>query len=401
MASWPYDGTVRYAELLASGWRPTPLNEFIFKVETRCNLNCDYCYVYNLGDESWKTAPRFMEPVVVERAAARVREHAMAHGLSRVGVSLHGGEPLLRGARPITEFVELMRARLAPVEVEFSMQTNATLATETVAVELGRLGIKLGISIDGDEFANRHRVDLGGKSSYLRTKSGIQVLAGVDGLVQGALAVIDIESDPVGVYRAVADLGFTSVDFLLPHGTWNSLPPGKSADRGVFAAAPYADWLIRIYDHWAGAEQRMQVRIFEDLINLLIGGLASFEALGLAPASLAVIEADGAIELVDHIGIAYGGAETTGANVIDHSLDDVLAHPGIISRQIGLAALSDECLACPVREICGAGLITHRWDDVHGFKNKTVYCADLYKLIAHIRADLLRRATPRTGSLVP
>ncbi len=31
-----------------------PINEFIIKISSRCNLNCSYCYEYNLGDDSWK-----------------------------------------------------------------------------------------------------------------------------------------------------------------------------------------------------------------------------------------------------------------------------------------------------------------------------------------------------------
>jgi uncharacterized protein len=392
VALWPYDGTLNFDALVASGWSPSPLNEFIFKVETRCNLNCTYCYVYNLGDESWRSAPAFMDINIARVAALRIHEHAMQHGLPRVGVSLHGGEPLMRGVKPITEFVEVMRENLASVEVEFSMQTNGTLVRESIAEELLRLGIRVGVSIDGNKFANRHRVDLRGRSSFDRTVRGIQVLARHDGLVQGALAVVDIEADPIAVYRAIELLGFSSVDFLLPHGTWEARPAQKTADQSIHSPAPYARWLATIYDVWACNPDRMQVRIFDDIIHLLLGGTFSFESLGLAPAQLAVIEADGAIELVDHIGIAFAGAEATGASVLTHSFDDVLRHPGVMSRQIGEAALVEECHECPMLQICGGGLITHRWDSLHGFRNKTVYCSDMFALISHIRDDLIERA---------
>ena len=396
---WPYDGTLQFGALVASGWAPSPLNEFIFKVETRCNLSCDYCYVYNLGDESWKNAPKFMDVEIARAAGSRIREHALHHDLSRVGVSLHGGEPLMRGWRPITEFVTVMREVLAPIEVEFSMQTNATLVTRSIAEELLRLGIRVGVSIDGDELANRHRVDLRGRSSFAKTLKGIETLGEYEGLIQGALAVVNLESDPLAVYRAIEGLGFSSVDFLLPHGTWDARPPKKTAERSIHALAPYADWLIKIYEHWANDDGRMQVRIFDDIVHLLLGGQFSYESLGLAPAQLAVIEADGSIELVDHIGIAYSGAEVTGASVLNNSLDEVLQHPGVMSRQIGAAALVDECQACPMLKICGGGLITHRWDSERGFRNTTVYCADMYALISHIRDDLVERSRAPIASL--
>ena len=37
-----------------------PINEFIIKIASRCNLNCTYCYEYNQGDDSWKRASKFM-----------------------------------------------------------------------------------------------------------------------------------------------------------------------------------------------------------------------------------------------------------------------------------------------------------------------------------------------------
>ena len=34
-----------------------PINEFVIKVASRCNLDCDYCYEYNTGDNTWKSMP--------------------------------------------------------------------------------------------------------------------------------------------------------------------------------------------------------------------------------------------------------------------------------------------------------------------------------------------------------
>lgn len=396
---WPYDGQCDLPGLQRTGWRPTPLNEFIFKVETRCNLNCEYCYVYNLGDESWHDQPAWMADAVVEAAAERIRAHALAHALPGVLISLHGGEPLLRGVRPVTAFLKTVRRRLAPVAAAFSMQTNATLIDERVAAELAELDVGVGVSIDGDFWANRRRLDVHGRSSFERCVNGIQCLRAHDGLLQGALCVIDLDNDPVSVFGTIVDLGFTSVDFLLPHGSWVQRPAGKGEPKeaGTSAAAPYADWLLRIFDVWTQQKQPLRVRIFDDVIHLLLGGTFSFESLGLAPSQLVVIEADGSIELVDHIGISYEGAERTGLSVFSNSLDDALAHPGVVCRQIGEAALCASCRVCDQRAVCGGGLITHRFDVEGAFRNPSVYCSDLYRLIAAIRVEL----SARIAALLP
>ena len=51
----------------------------------------------------------------------------------------------------------------------------------------------------------------------------------------------------------------------------------------------------------------------------------------------------------------------------------------------GAAALAAECLDCPVMEICGGGLYPHRYRQGSGFRNPSVYCADLLQLITHVR----------------
>ena len=37
------------------------IDSYVVKVASRCNLDCTYCYEYNLGDDTWKHQPRFME----------------------------------------------------------------------------------------------------------------------------------------------------------------------------------------------------------------------------------------------------------------------------------------------------------------------------------------------------
>jgi uncharacterized protein len=85
---------------------PVPVTSYIVKVASGCNLDCGYCYEYNMGDDSWRRMPRFMESAVVERLADRIAEHAAEHGIREIYVNLHGGEPLLYG-------IERTRARVA------------------------------------------------------------------------------------------------------------------------------------------------------------------------------------------------------------------------------------------------------------------------------------------------
>src|ERR1700743_2355982 len=109
---WP--STLDVESLLADGWHPVPFDEFIVKIHSRCDLSCNYCYMYEMADQSWRDQPRRMSYDIPARTAERVGEHARAHPLSRVAITLHGGEPLLAGAGFIEHLVTLVRQQAGP-----------------------------------------------------------------------------------------------------------------------------------------------------------------------------------------------------------------------------------------------------------------------------------------------
>jgi uncharacterized protein len=120
-------------------------------------------------------------------------------------------------------------------------------------------------------------------------------------------------------------------------------------------------------------------------MHLLLGGTAHSEAVGLSPARMVVIETDGSIEQADALKVAFEGAAATGLDVARDPFDAALQLPAVAARQIGEAALSAQCQACPVRRVCGGGLYAHRYRAGTGFANPSVYCPDLMALIGHIR----------------
>ncbi|MBO0800044.1 MAG: 4Fe-4S cluster-binding domain-containing protein, partial [Blastocatellia bacterium] len=92
---WP--ASLDVSALRDQGWYPLPFREFIVKVHSRCDLACDYCYMYEMADQSWRDQPRAMPVEIAEATARRIGEHASTHGLRDVTLILHGGEPLLAG----------------------------------------------------------------------------------------------------------------------------------------------------------------------------------------------------------------------------------------------------------------------------------------------------------------
>ncbi len=88
----------------------------------------------------------------------------------------------------------------------------------------------MGISLDGDRAGNdMHRRFADGRSSYDGVIHAINLLRRPEyrEIYAGLLCTIDLRADPVASYHALAALEPPAVDFLLPHATWDSPPPGK------------------------------------------------------------------------------------------------------------------------------------------------------------------------------
>jgi uncharacterized protein len=395
-AGWPYDD-LDVAALLAEGWRPTPFQEVIVKVHQRCNLACTYCYVYTHTDQTWRDRPAVMPAEVFTAMAQRLGRHVRTHGLRRVRVVLHGGEPMLLGAARLGRLATELRAAVPEsCELRIGMQTNGVLLGEPALRELRRHGITVAVSVDGiAEDHDRHRVTRAGKGTFAAVSKALELLGRPEhrGGFGGLLCTVSPDTDPVACYQRLRAFNPPAIDFLLPHANWGA-PPDLPA-----GSAGYGAWLIGAFDAWYDDPDPVPVRLFESVVDLTIGGASRSEQVGLSPAALLVVESDGTIEQIDALKSAYPGACATGLHVERDDFDAALSHPGVVARQIGLAALGEQCTACPVRQICGGGHYAHRYRPGAGFRNPSVYCADLLLFIEHVRGRVFADAKALTGAV--
>jgi uncharacterized protein len=390
LARWPLLD-LDVAAMRRAGHLPVPFRQFIMKVHSRCNLSCSYCYVYEMADQAWRGLPRRMSPAIFRKAADRIEEHVRRHDLSSVDVILHGGEPLLVSAQGLTELADSLRSRIS-AQVNIVVQTNGTLLDRAMLQTLKNLDIRVGVSLDGDaEATGRHRRYPSGRNSFDSVADGLELLGSAEfrDLYSGILCTVDLRNDPVSTYQALLKFGPPALDLLLPHAHWSSPPE-----------AGYATWLIAVFERWYSAPvQETSIRLFAELIQLILGGPAAVEGLGLQPATLVVVDTDGSIRQLDSLSSTYPGASDTGLHVLTHSFDAALDHPTTVARQIGADALSPQCQACPIRDICGGGLYPHRYREGDGFRNPSVYCAELLQLITHVServaADVSTALSPR------
>jgi uncharacterized protein len=363
-----------------------PITSFLVKVASRCNLNCDYCYVFNHADQSWKSMPPLMSEkdrkIVAERIGSYTKNHKIPHSL----VAFHGGEPLLMKASKIVETAQWIREAVSEDTImDFSLQTNGVLLTDDILKQFSDANIGVSLSLDGPKLAtDLHRVTHKGKSSYEGVMSGYQKLINYPNIFMGVIAVIDPRVKPRELLSFFNELNPPKVDFLLPDANYKAPPFLRDKDPDI-----YLNWILEAFDLWLDEYPNLKIRLFDTLLQTVIGSQSGTDFFGFGNVTMLTIETDGAFHDLDVLKITTEGYSSLGLNIRDHTIDEA-ANSSNIERHnqlLSLEGVSAKCKACPVFQICGAGSVPHRYNE-NGFDNPTVYCREMFGLITHAQKRL-------------
>ncbi len=359
----------------------------VLKVASRCNLNCSYCYMYNLGDSTYKNQPKVMSDEVVEAILHKTKKHCDETGIKEFVFIFHGGEPLLCGRDFFQKFVDKAYEILLPsVFPFFTVQTNGVLIDKEWADFLEENNIQACCSIDGyKEVNDQFRVYHNNKGSFDDILKGISFLREKNPEERlNVLSVTNIEADPRKLLQFFSDNKF-DFDLLLMDANYDKLPPGKSS----FADTSYGTWLCEVFDLWYDEYQEVTIRMFMNIIFMLLGRNNSTDAYGKGENGVLVIETDGSIEAVDVLKICGDGFTKNDLNITRNDFSEALQVDLIDQYVNANNELPESCANCSLGEVCAGGYLPHRYSEKNGFDNPSIYCHDLAKLIIHIRNRLV------------
>lgn len=166
----------------------------------------------------------------MDQFARRLGEHTRSHDLDLVDVVFHASEPLLVGADFIDYAARTIRRAVSHgTVVRLSVQTNGVMLDERILPTLLAHDIHVSVSLDGGA-QDRHR-------RYQRYAHLFVTL----------LCTIDIRNDPIEVYEALAAAAPPGIDFLLPHGNWDTPPPQRATDpTETWYDAPVREVRVRL-----------------------------------------------------------------------------------------------------------------------------------------------------------
>jgi uncharacterized protein len=354
---------------------------FVVKVVSHCNLNCSYCYMYNLRDKTYLDQPRSMSTEVTGAMIRRIRSHASRHSVPYVHIILHGGEPLLMGRAPLESWVLQVRRGLSAFNPLFSLQSNGVLIDDAWIETLADLQVSVGISVDGPaNFHDRYRVNHSGKGSYAEVVAAIRRLQehprGHD-IFSSVMAVVNPDLPPRELFEFWQFLDVDNFDISLPHAN-HAFPPRPGT-------LSYGQWMIEFFDLWFDQNRAdRHVRYFENILRMLFGYPISTDNIGGKPVDVVVVETDGGIEPTDAFKSCANGLTKLGMNVRANEFDELYSIAMINTLQAGAPKLCQTCQSCSLKNVCGGGYMPHRYDMRGSFDNPSVYCEDLKALISHM-----------------
>lgn len=383
--------------------------EVIIKIQETCNLNCKYCYMYNLGNNLHQLVPPSMPMKTCENIAELVGNGLRDNRHRRVNVILHGGEPMLMPAKRFRERMRAITAEISNVagsqslaQVGFSLQTNGTLVTDEWLDCLHDFGIRASVTIDGPkEFHDQVRIDKAGRGSYDQMMDGVRKLleAGKAGYIKniGGLMVINPDMSGAAAFlHMVEEVGIDNFDFLLPICNWETATAQNVEGVTEFLTDAFRAWTS--YDR-----APVRVRIFDSAIKALLRQVAPSDPISAFKKDddstldiggfFVVLESDGSIMPDESLRETYSDRFCDlKIGEMERTFESILSAEPFQNMMQDHYAISTECAGCTLRLACRSGArlgrLGMRYSQEHSFSRKSVYC-ETFKEIFILSARLL------------
>lgn len=364
------------------------INTFFVRISSDCNLNCEYCYVFNHVDKISHYLPNLMSFDTINLLIERLKEYQSKYNLDEMLLVFHGGEPLLMGHNRFSEVLKLISSELSDiVKLGFSVQTNGSLLTKQYATLFKEFNVSVSVSIDGPKkYHDIYRIDKKGIGSWERVIKGIKEIQKYPELFSGTISVINPQVPPRKLFEFFQESEILITDLLLPDANYDRIPKHKDSEVDI-----YIDWLVEAFDVWFAEYQNITVRVFENVLESVSGLDISSDVFGGGELSYLTIETDGSYHTSDILKTTYEGASKTNLHLSSSSIEDVMNSSSFIEYNFLLEEknLPEQCRTCDEIKHCKGGCLPHRFSSDNKFDNPSIYCNEMKLLIRHARVRLI------------
>ena len=370
--------------------------EIILKVCERCNINCTYCYVFNLGNEISTNSKPIISQQIIKDLKKFFERASQEYDIETIQVDFHGGEPLLIGKKRFENAChELVSGNYNGARFDIACQTNAILIDNEWIDIFSKYNISVGISIDGPKHINdKHRLDKKGRSTYEGTVNGLMMLQEAwraKRLIDepGILCVANPSVSGAEIYRHFVDvLKCKKFDFLLPDESHDTC---KNPDG-------LADFYCSAIDEFfSDADRDIYVRYFHTHIQSMLSPKFN-PVMGVSKSkedTLAfTVGSDGQFYVDDTLRATNDLIFTPIGNVDSLSLSEALSSWQMKKYISVNNQLPEVCTHCIWKKICGGGRHIQRYSKTDDFNRETVFCPSIRKIMSRAASHLLAAGIP-------
>ncbi|WP_410015788.1 cyclophane-forming radical SAM/SPASM peptide maturase XyeB [Sodalis sp. C49] len=365
--------------------------EIILKVSERCNINCTYCYVFNLGNDIAINSRPIISADIIKDLTGFLERASHEYDIETIQIDFHGGEPLMMGKEKFDSACRVfLSGNYKKSRLHLACQTNAILIDEEWIDIFSNNNISVGVSIDGPKHINdKHRLDRKGRSTYEGTVKGLVMLqdawqAGRLIDEPGILCVANSLVNGAEIYRHFVDvLHCKKIDFLIPDETHDTCkdPEGLS---DFYCSA--------IDEFFSDADSNVYVRFFythiQSMLNLDLSpvlGLRNPESDTLA----FTVGSEGELYVDDTLRATNDPIFTSIGNIRDLSLSEAISSWQMQKYMAVNDNLPLVCTDCIWQKICGGGRHIQRYSKADDFNRETVFCPSIRKIMSRAASHLL------------
>lgn len=325
------------------------LSIMIKPASSMCNLRCKYCFYHSLANSRESFCFGKMSDSVADAVIKKALEFADGDSIY---FAFQGGEPLFAGKAWFARFVqEVKRLNKKNSKIYYALQTNGTLIDDEWAEFFAANGFLLGVSLDGDQTANRYRLDADLNYTFPKVRDALEILKARNVDFNILTVATGWTADHIeDVYRYFTSQGFKYLQFipcLRPFGD-------KTESDLYMSVGQYADFLIKCFNLYVKDYVRGEytsVRVFDNLVNLYLGNDA--EQCGMCGhcSHQFVVESNGNVYPCDF----YCLDEWLLGNVTESDFN-ALAHTDKAIEFIKESfKLPDKCKTCAYYALCRGG----------------------------------------------
>lgn len=314
-----------------------------------CNLRCRYCFYAEVSESRAIRSSGIMDQDTANKIIENIFS-SLAPG-DAVSIVFQGGEPTLAGLHFFQSFVsEVSRVRKS-VQINYAIQTNGMLLDDEWCAFFREHRFLVGLSLDEMKaIHDQSRMDPAGKGTYARVAAARALLEkhvvdyNILTVLTNALA-----RHPQQVWRWLCKEDIRYVQFIPCLGELDGT-------TSHFSLSPerFASFYAQLFDLWIADFEKgryRSVKLFDDLINLLVDG--SRNACGLTGQCMPqiVVEADGSVYPCDF----YALDEYCVGNLAKEPIEKLYTKAIMAEFRSRPTEKPHLCETCPYTPLCGGG----------------------------------------------